>query len=282
MACNPRYDRAMANHLTAHQVARYERDGFLFPVRAMSTDDAQRHRVSLETMQASHPELMQGVEAQKLHLVTTWMADIVRTPGILDAVESLLGPNLLCWTSTLFVKPADARSFVSWHQDGNYWGLSNPEIISAWLALSPSTVESGCMRMVPASHEWDTTAHAETFDEDNLLSRGQVMQREIDDDAVNLVLNPGEISLHHVNVAHASEPNRSPDSRIGIAIRYVTPNVRQRLIEKDSATLVRGEDPVGNFEHEQRPAHDFEPAAMQRLAQVVARREAAVYQDTPQ
>lgn len=273
----------MANHLTANQVARYERDGFLFPLRAMAADDAYRHRVSLEMMQASHPELMHGVAAQKLHLVTTWMADIVRTPDILDAVESLLGPDLLCWSSTLFVKPPDGKSFVSWHQDGNYWGLSNPEIVSAWLALSPSTVESGCMRMVPASHEWDSTTHAETFDDDNLLSRGQVMQREIDgDDAVDLALNPGEISLHHVNVAHASEPNRSADGRIGIAIRYLTPNVRQRLIDRDSATLVRGDDQVGNFDHEQRPVHDFEPAAMQRLAQVVARRKAAVYQDTPQ
>lgn len=272
----------MAHHLNASQIARYERDGFLFPVRAMAADDARHHRASLEAMQASHPELMSGVAAQKLHLVTTWMADIVRTPDILDAVESLLGPDLLCWTSTLFVKPPDGKSFVSWHQDGNYWGLSNPEIVSAWLALSPSTVESGCMRMIPASHEWDTTTHKETFDDDNLLSRGQVMQRAIDDDeAVDLVLNPGEISLHHVNVAHASEPNNSADSRIGIAIRYVTPNVRQRLADSDSATLVRGEDRVGNFEHEERPAHDFEPAAMAHLARVVARRKATIYQDVP-
>lgn len=272
----------MANHLTASQIASYERDGFLFPVRAMAAKDAQRHRTSLEAMQASHPELMHGVAAQKLHLVTTWMADIVRTPDILDAVESLLGPDLLCWTSTLFVKPPDGKSFVSWHQDGNYWGLTNPEIVSAWLALSPSTAESGCMRMIPGSHEWDRTAHRETFDDDNLLSRGQIMQREIDEaDAVDLALEPGEISLHHVNVAHASEPNRSADSRIGIAIRYMSPNVRQTLIEKDSATLVRGEDRVGNFEHEESPTCDFEPAALTRLAEVVARRKAAIYQDAP-
>jgi len=143
-------------------------------------------------------------------------------------------------------------------------------------------VESGCMRMIPGSHQWDTTAHHETFDDDNLLSRGQVMQRDINEsDAVDLALKPGEISLHHVNVAHASEPNRSNDSRIGIAIRYVSPNVRQKLIEKDSATLVRGEDRVGNFEHEQRPNRDFEPAALARLDRVVARRKATIYQDTP-
>lgn len=271
----------MSSHLTARQVEAYQRDGFLFPLPVMSADDAQHHRASLESMQTSHPELMHGVAAQKLHLVTTWMADIVRTPGILDAVESLIGPDLLCWSSTLFVKPPDGRSFVSWHQDGNYWGLDNPEIATAWLALTPATPETGCMRMIPGSHAWGSTAHVETFADDNLLSRGQVMQRDINgDEAVDLILAPGEISLHHVSVAHASEPNRSDDTRIGIAIRYVSPNVRQNLIEKDSATLVRGEDPVGNFEHEQRPSHDFEPGALARLAQVVARRKATVYQDT--
>jgi ectoine hydroxylase-related dioxygenase (phytanoyl-CoA dioxygenase family) len=172
-------------------------------------------------MQASHPELMHGVEAQKLHLVTTWMADIVRTPDILDAVECLLGPDLLCWTSTLFVKPPDGKSFVSWHQDGNYWGLSNPEIVSAWLALSPSTVESGCMRMVPASHTWDTTVHDETFDADNLLSRGQVMQRAFDgNDAVDLVLNPrgrkpdrDRHPLRHAECAPTPDRERQRDPR---------------------------------------------------------------------
>jgi len=272
----------MAHHLTTDQVERYQRDGYLFPLPAISQDDARRYRVSLEAMQESHPDLTHGVAAQKLHLVATWMADIVRTPDILDAVESLIGPDLLCWTSTLFVKPPDGKSFVSWHQDGNYWGLDNPEITTAWLALTPATPETGCMRMIPGSHAWGATAHVETFADDNLLSRGQVMQREINEaDAVDLALKPGEISLHHVNVAHASEPNRSNDSRIGIAIRYVSPNVRQKLIEKDSATLVRGEDRVGNFEHEQRPNRDFEPAALARLDRVVARRKATIYQDTP-
>lgn len=270
----------MPNHLSAGQIESYRRDGFLCPVPVMPADDARRYRSELESLAESHPELMQGVEAQKLHLVTTWMADIVRTPNILDAVEGLIGPDLLCWTATLFVKPPDGKSFVSWHQDGNYWGLSNHEIVSAWLALSPATVESGCMRMIPGSHEWGADAHRETFAEDNLLSRGQEMTRDIDEAAaVDLELRPGEISLHHVNVAHASEPNRSDDTRVGIAIRYVTPNVEQNLDLQDSATLVRGEDRVGNFEHEPRPDHDFDPAAMERLARIVARRKATLYRD---
>lgn len=271
----------MPNHLPAERIAHYRRDGFLHPVRAMSADDARDHRRALEDLGRSHPELMRGVAAQKLHLATTWMAAIVRTPAILDAVESLIGPNLLCWTSTLFVKPPDGKSFVSWHQDGNYWGLGNDEIVTAWLALTPATIQNGCMRMIPGSHEWGTAEHRETFADDNLLSRGQVMTRDIDErEAVDLELKPGEISLHHVNVAHASEPNRGSDTRIGIAMRYVTPAVKQNLEFTDSATLVRGEDRIGNFEHEPPPEFDFAPAAMERLARIIARREATLYQDS--
>ncbi len=268
----------MLRSLSSERVARYHRDGFLHPVLAMTADDAARQRTHLEAAQRSHPELMRGVAAQKLHVVTTWMADIIRTPAILDAVESLLGPNLLVWSSTLFVKKPDGKSFVSWHQDGNYWGLGNDEITTAWLAISPATAESGCMRMIPGSHKWGATAHMETFADDNLLSRGQVMQRDISEDAaVDLALKPGEFSLHHVNVAHASEPNRSTDSRIGIAIRYVTPAVKQNLEFRDSATLVRGADAIGNFELETRPDRDFHPDAMANLAKIVARREATMY-----
>ena len=272
----------MAGNLTPQQVETYNRCGFLFPVPVMAVADAQDYRACLETMAQKHPELMTGVEAQKLHLVTTWMASLVRHSNILDAVESLIGPDLLCWSATLFVKEANSPNFVSWHQDGNYWGLLNEEITTAWLALSPSTVESGCMQMVPGSHAWGPTEHRETFEANNLLSRGQVMEREINSaEAVNLTLQPGEISLHHVNVAHASEPNRSSDSRVGVAIRYVTPNVKQSLGETDSASLVRGKDLMGNFEHEQAPAFDFEPGAMRRLAQVAARRKKTVYLDEP-
>lgn len=268
--------------LTEEQAAAYERDGFLCPVRVMPPAEAAAHKAALERFQRHHPEYTTGVAAQKLHLVATWMAEIVRHPNILDAVEDVLGPDLLCWTATLFVKKSDGRSFVSWHQDGNYWGLDSQQVVTAWLALSPSTVESGCMRMLPGSHKWDAIEHKETSDTDNLLTRGQVMDVSIDESgAVDLIVQPGEISLHHVNVAHASEPNRSGQTRTGIAIRYVTPQVRQGLGVRDSATLVRGEDRVGNFELEDRPAYDFAPAAVALHRRLTAERKKIVRERNP-
>lgn len=268
--------------LSGDQVASYERDGFLFPVAVMSPEDAAGYQAKLERFRAERPEYTSGIAGQKLHLLTTWMADIIRNPRILDVVESLLGPDLLCRTAALFIKDSNGKSFVSWHQDGTYWGLNSQDVTTAWLALSPSTVESGCMRMYPGSHKWEQVSHSDTFDDDNLLSRGQVMDTTIDENgARDIVVQPGEISLHHVNVAHASAPNNSGSTRFGIAIRYIKPDVRQAMGGGDSATLVRGEDRVGSFELEDRPKQDFDPAAVALFERVIAQRKLSIYQDTP-
>ncbi len=270
----------MTKRLTEEQVAAYRRDGFVFPIPVMDRAAAARYRAALEALERDHPDYAHGVKRQKLHLVTTWMAEIVRRPEILDAVEDILGPDFLCWQTSLFVKEAKDPGFVSWHQDGNYWGLSSHEVVTAWLALSPATVESGCMRMLPGSHEWDGVAHKDTFDENNLLTRGQVMDMELDEGrAAHVIVQPGEISLHHVNIAHASAPNRADDRRIGIAIRYVTPRVRQVTGVPDSATLVRGEDRVGNFELEPVPEYDFAPAAVALHDRITNTRTGFLYKD---
>lgn len=265
------------------QVTAYWRDGFIFPVPVMSRDEANKYRKALEKFERDHPDYMSGIKRQKLHLVTTWMAELVRHPNILDVVENILGPNVLCWQTSLFIKESKDPGFVSWHQDGNYWGLSSHEVVTAWLALSPSTVESGCMKMMPGSHEWDGIEHMDTFDKDNLLTRGQVMNMNFDETkVVNVVVQPGEISLHHVNIAHSSAPNQADDRRIGIAIRYVTPRVKQATGVPDSATLVRGADMVGNFEAESAPAYDFEPTAVALHNRVTNTRSDFIYKDVEQ
>jgi non-heme Fe2+,alpha-ketoglutarate-dependent halogenase len=273
----------MTKRLTADQVTAYRCNGFVCPVPVMSRGEAGEYRNALENFEREHPDYMSGMKRQKLHLVTIWMAELVRRPEILDAVEDIIGPDFLCWQTSLFIKEAKDSGFVSWHQDGNYWGLSSNEVVTAWLALSPATVESGCMKMMPGSHEWDGIEHQDTFDEDNLLTRGQVMDIEIDEaKAANVILQPGEISLHHVSIAHASAPNQADDRRIGIAIRYVTPKVKQVTGVPDSATLVRGTDMVGNFEAEPAPAYDLEPAAVALHERVTNSRSEFLYKDAQQ
>ena len=217
----------MGKRLSAAAVEQYERDGYYFPVRVLSDDEARQQRERLERVERDLGGPLRGVYRIKPHLLFTWLAELVRHPVLLDAVEDVLGPDLLCWNSSFFTKEARSPGFVSWHQDATYWGLSEPDVLTAWVAFTPSTAENGNMRVVPGSHR-TLVAHVDTFHPDNLLSRGQEITVEVDErEAADIILEPGEMSLHHVLMVHGSGANPSDDRRIGYAIRYVPTRVRQ-------------------------------------------------------
>jgi ectoine hydroxylase-related dioxygenase (phytanoyl-CoA dioxygenase family) len=224
---------------------------------------------------------MQGAVRHKPHLLFTWLNDLIRHPRILDAVEDVIGPDILCWSTGFFIKNARDPSYVSWHQDSTYWGLEPPDIITAWVALSDSTLANGAMRVVPRTHAMDQVAHRDTFAPDNLLSRGQEVMVEVDDrQAVALELRAGEMSLHHVRLIHGSDPNPSDARRIGFAIRYIPTYVRQVVGGHDTATLVRGEDRFHHFEPEERPAADMSSEAIAYHAAVTGAHAQILMRDT--
>jgi non-haem Fe2+, alpha-ketoglutarate-dependent halogenase len=270
----------MPKLLTATQVDAYRRDGCCFPVRALSHSEAAGYRKRLETSEAALGSPLQGNQRHKTHLLFTWADELVHHPRILDAVEDVIGPDILCWNTNLFAKDARSAGFVSWHQDSTYWGLDPDHVITAWVALSRSDVASGCMKVVPGTHDQDQLPHLDTFHKDNLLSRGQEIAVEVDPaKAVDVILQPGEISLHHIKLVHGSDANRSDDRRIGLAIRYIPTYVRQTKV-RDSAVLVRGVDRHHNFDPEPRPARDCDDAARAAHADAMARQVAALYQGT--
>lgn len=249
--------------LAPETVEAYKRDGILFPLRVMDEATAAGLRAKVEALAAAEGGRLSRATNQKPHLLLPWLADLVRDPRVLDPVEDILGPDLFCWASGFFWKPARDPAFISWHQDSTYWGLSHADIVTAWIALTPSTPESGCMQVVPGTHHREQVAHKDTFAENNLLSRGQEIAVEVDPkDVVDVVLQPGEMSLHHVRLFHGSEPNRSDQPRIGFAVRYIPTYIRQTAGARDSATLVRGEDRYGHFDLEPRPATEFDPACV--------------------
>jgi non-haem Fe2+, alpha-ketoglutarate-dependent halogenase len=269
--------RAMPKRLSEADVERYRRDGVIFPIRAFEPQEAEGYRARLEQLAAAEGGKLSRSTNHKPHVLLPWLAEIVRDPRILDPVEDVLGPNILCWGSGFFWKPANDSAFISWHQDSTYWGLSHADIVTAWVAFTPSTPEAGCMRVVPGTHHREQVAHKDTFAENNLLSRGQEIAVEVDEkDAVDVVLQPGEMSLHHVRLFHGSEPNRADHPRIGFAIRYIPTYIRQTSGVRDSATLVRGTDELGNFDLEPRPGTDFDPdcvawhrATLERAEQIL-------------
>lgn len=267
--------------LTPADVEGYQRGGYHFPVRAMSPEEARGYRAKLEAFEAEQGGPLRGTLRNKPHLVFTWAAELIRHPRILDAVEDLLGPDLLVWSSSFFIKEAHDPSYVSWHQDSTYWGLSHPDVVTAWLALTVSDVPNGCMRVIRGSHLRDQVPHRDTFAEHNLLSRGQEVAVEVNEaDAVNLELQPGEFSLHHVRIVHGSEPNRADYRRVGYAIRYLPTYVRQTAGPRDSATLVRGTDAYGHFELESRPRADLDPEALEMHRRVTEQAATILYRGT--
>ncbi len=267
--------------LTREQVEAYARDGFHFPVRAMSAEEAGRYRGKLESLeQQLGQSVMKTNLRNKPHLALTWADDLVRHPKVLDAVEDILGPNLLCWSSSLFVKDARDASYISWHQDSTYWGLSHPEVITAWIALSPSTRANGCMRVDPGTH-LNQLPHKDTFAANNLLTRGQEVEAEVDEKrVVDIELEPGEFSLHHVRIVHGSEPNPSDIRRVGFAVRYIPTYLRQIAGPRDSAMLVRGVDDYHHFDMEPRPKADMDPEAVAAHAQVTDAAARILYRGT--
>lgn len=263
----------MPSSLSAEQIARYQQDGLLWPLPALS---AGQTRTLYERYRAQASGI-KGRSNQKPHLLYTWLDEVVRSPSILDAVESLLGPDLLCWSSQFFSKPAGDPAYVSWHQDATYWGLSSNDVATAWVALTPSTRESGCMEVVKGSHHHQVK-HEDRFDEANLLSRGQEIAVHVDPDTVTPVeLQPGEMSLHHVLLFHGSQPNRSDQARIGFAIRYIPTHLQQRSPLRDSALLVRGHDRFGHFDAERSPATDLDSQAVTCHTQAIERQLRILY-----
>src|SRR5213593_4110662 len=158
----------MAKLLSASALAQYHRDGFYVPIRVLSREEAAGCRRRLETYEAERGGAIGGELRHKTHLLFTWLDALVRHPIILNAVEDVLGPNLLCWSSSFFIKEARDPAFVSWHQDSTYWGLSEPDVVTAWVAFSESSIESGAMRMVPGTHR-EQVPHRDTFAPENLL-----------------------------------------------------------------------------------------------------------------
>ena len=266
--------------LSADAVAFYQEHGYYAPVRVLSAQDAEAARRQLETHEAEHGRL-RGPLRHKSHLLFTWLDALIRNPAILDAVEDIIGPNILAWGSSFFVKERARQQLCVLASGPTYWGLEPADIVTAWVALSDSTVANGAMRVIPDSHVLDQIAHRDTFAEGNLLSRGQEIAVEVDAaKARTLELQPGEMSLHHVRLIHGSDPNPSDKRRIGFAIRYLPTHVRQIVGTHDSATLVRGVDTFGNFAPEQRPDADFSPAALAFHAQVTGANQQILMRDT--
>lgn len=247
----------------------YQENGFVSAVSLFTAAEAAEHRAQLEKVEAQFgPQHY----TSKMHTLLDFAAKAATAPQVLDVVEQILGPDIMLFDVTYIIKEPQSASHVSWHQDLTYWGLSNDEQVSMWLALSPASPVSGCMRMVPGSHKEGRLEHQDTDDETNVLFRGQSVEGVAEEKAVMCPLEPGQASFHHGWTLHASMPNRSDDRRIGFNVQYINPSARQTLHDADTALLVRGKDAFNHYQPDTLATGVMDDAAVKIHADLERRR----------
>jgi len=246
------------------EVAQYWDDGFVFPIRVLSEQEASDCRLELEALEhdyrnADLPRPLREYLRVHSHTVLPLAAKLATHAKVLDAVQAILGSNLMIWGAEFFIKEAKSNKVVSMHQDLTYWGFGDTsDQVTAWIALSPATVESGCMDLVKASHKNSILPHTDTHAENNMLSRGQEVDVDVkDEDRTSIVLQSGEMSLHHGLTIHGSKENRTNDRRIGFAVRYINPDAVQLGNHREYAMMARGIDTTANFKHYAPPSTSF-------------------------
>ena len=249
-------------HLDPAAIDQFQQLGYLSPVSVISSAQAMMYRARLETYEAKIGHPVKGPLRTKPHLLFKWVDELMRHTTVLDSIEDLIGPDILCWNSWFWIKEGNAPSYVSWHQDSQYWGLDTNNLVTAWLALSPASEASGCMRVMPGSHLKEPMIHKDLYDDDNLLTRGQEIVDVDESKAVSMPLQTGEMSFHNIRIAHASGPNVTSERRIGLSLHYMPPQTSQLNSEWDCASLVRGVDRFGNFEQAPVPTCDFDPVTV--------------------
>ena len=241
------------SYLSSNQLKQYEDKGFVSPIDIFSKDKANEIRNEIELIENKIPGELEKSGRYNAHLISPLLDEVAHNPKILDAVQSLIGKNILICGTTLFIKNPNEKGFVSYHQDAKYIGLEPHNWVTAWVAITDSNEENGCMRMWSGSHKDNLKEHDQKFNEGNLLTRGQTVKNVPIEKTTPLILKAGQMSLHHPAVVHGSEQNNSDDRRIGFVIQsYIGTNVKQ-ILGKNSVQLARGVDKFNYHEKIERP-----------------------------
>lgn len=263
--------------LNTHDVARFDRDGFLFPVPVLDESEATALAEEVLALHASGVADHSAPWNQKTYLLLPSLDALVRDRRLTDAVAAIYGEDLLALSADVFVKDPRSPRRITWHQDVNFWDLDPFDMLTAWVALTPANPDNGGMRYGRGGHR-GRIEHVERPDADNILSRGQELAVEVaEEDQVEVTLRPGEVSFHHALTPHASGPNQTDEHRIGFAIRFASAAVAQRGGPTISARLARGSDRYGNFPLEIGPDSPLSPFALARHREALAPHEATGY-----
>ena len=230
----------MLKVLTKQQIEQYHDEGFISPIRVISEAKALSIKSQLEEVESQFPEEINAESRNNLHLCFEFLDALAHNPIIVDAMEDLIGPDIALWATVMFIKEPSSKHYVSWHQDATYMGMNSTDFPTPWIALSPSNLETGCMTMISGSHKQEIHRHEDTFAEHNILTRGQAIPDVDKSKGVNLILEPGEMSIHNGAIIHGSKPNKSQQRRVGFSLQsYMSPAIEQ-VAGRNIWTHIRG------------------------------------------
>jgi non-haem Fe2+, alpha-ketoglutarate-dependent halogenase len=258
-------EASMPKILTSEQVTRYERDGFLFPIDACSRAEAAELARKVSAMEARLGHELPKRFVLKAHLPFPWLCDLVRNERLLDAVEDIIGPNILCWGTTFFSKQANDKRYISWHNDTFFYTVQPADTLSAWVGFHDSTLESGCVKYIPGSHRGPPPEHDFLPHPNNMAPDGRTVRGVDESEAVAAVLQAGQAVFHHESVVHGSGPNNARHARVGFVIHYIAPHVREAGFAGASAMLCRGQDTHGFWQIEPTPRYDLDPVCIEAM-----------------
>ena len=263
------YNASMPKVLTKEQIEQYHDEGFVFPIRVIPEDEALAIAAKIEEAERLYPKEIHAESRNNLHLSFSFLDRLVHNRTVVDAMEDILGPDLALWATVMFIKEPSSKHYVSWHQDATYMGMNDNRFTTPWISLSASNTETGCMSMIPGSHIQEIRSHEDTFEKNNILTRGQAIMDVDESSAVDLILELGEMSIHSGTVIHASKPNRSNNRRVGFALQsYMPPNIKQ-VVGRNIWTHVRGKQRSDPDDMTlDRPKYDMDPntVAQRRIA----------------
>jgi len=238
--------------LTSQQIKNYNDQGYVDSINVLSFNEVNEIKKEIEQIESKWPNILDGLGRNYVHLISPVFDKVCHNPKILDAVESIIGKNILVGGTTLFIKNPYEKAFVSFHQDAKYIGFEPYNWVTAWIAVTEVNEENGCMRMWNGSHKNNLKHHDQTSDENNLLTRGQTVANVPIEKTVPVVLKAGQMSLHHPTIVHGSGLNKSKNRRIGFAVQsYIGSNVDQ-VIGKVYVQQARGSDTFKYHKHTKR------------------------------
>ena len=270
--------------LSEDQIKQYNQKGYVSPIQALTKNQAQEVKKEIEFIENKWPNELKNLGRNYPHLISPILDNVVRNSNILDAVESIIGKNILACGTTLFIKEPDERGFVSFHQDAKYIGLEPHNWVTAWVAITDANENNGCMKMWPGTHKQELKYHKEKFDYNsgNLLTRGQTVENVPLEKTESVILNEGQMSLHHPRIVHGSGINKSKKRRIGFVIQsYIGTNVKQ-VLGKMYVQLVRGKDNFNYHQKTNKPIKTMEKKAVKIRKKAMEELSKIFYNETTQ